>query len=298
MLKFHKMVALDCTGISDFAHDTLADLCDTFVDCTDDPASDAAIVARAEGADAVLLSWRTHLSRQVLAALPDLRYIGLCCTLYEGSSSNVDLDAARERVIMVKGVRDYGDNGVGEFLFSELIRLVKGLGEQRLCEESLELNGMTLGIVGLGTVGRMVAAVGAAFGMDVRYHSRTRYADVAYPYMEIDELLSACSVISAHLPRHVVLLQQPQFSSLGSGKILMNTGLQPCYDETAFLRWIADPQNFAILDACAVGDPLRSDYAASPNIIIGRQGSGFTRNARKRLADAVVANAVAALAGQ
>ncbi len=294
-MKFRKIVGLDGTGIEDVAGEALASLCDTLTLYAGDPVSGQEILSRAQGADALLLSWRTRLTRDVLAALPDLRYIGLCCTLYEGASSNVDLAAARQNGILVKGVRDYGDNGVVEFLYSELIRLVKGLGDQQLCDEPAELDGMRLGIVGLGAVGRMMASVGVAFGMEVAYYSRTQYVDVPYRYRTLSDLLTHCDVISAHLPRDVVLLDEAGFSRLGNGKILMNTGLQPCYEEAAFRKWIGQANNYAILDACAVNEPLRRDYAAYPHIILGKRTSGFTQNARKRLADGVVANAMAAL---
>lgn len=295
-MRFHKIVAIDQTGISEFAETALSGMCDTLVMYQDDPSSQSELIARAQDADAVLLSWRTRLSKEVLNSLPKLRYIGLCCTLYEGSKSNVDTAAAKQKGILVKGVSDYGDNGVVEFLFSELIRLMSGSGNVRFAPEAIELEGLKLGILGLGTVGRMVADMGAAFHMDVRYYSRTRYADAPYPFMELDELLRQSDVISAHLPRNVVILQREHFVQMGQGKVLMNTGLQPCYDNESFLEWLAMPNNYAIFDGGAVAPDQRERYSTYPNIIVGRNAVGFTRNARRRLAERVVFNAKEALA--
>ncbi|HWS29746.1 MAG TPA: NAD(P)-dependent oxidoreductase [Clostridia bacterium] len=294
-MRFHKIAAIDQTGISEFAETALSAMCDTLVMYEDDPSSLSELIARAQDADAVLLSWRTHLSKEVLRSLPKLSYIGLCCTLYDGPWSNVDTVAAKEKGILVKGVSDYGDNGVVEFLFSELIRLMSGSGEVRFAPEAIELEGLKLGILGLGTVGRMVADMGAAFHMDVRYYGRTRHADAPYPFMELGELLRQSDVISAHLPRNVVLLQKEQFARMGQGKVLMNTGLQPCYENESFLEWIALPNNYAIFDAGAVAPDQREQYSAYPNIILGRHAVGFTRNARRRLAERVVLNAEEAL---
>ena len=295
-MRFHKIVAIDQTGISEFAETALSGMCDTLVMYQDDPSSQSELIARAQDADVVLLSWRTHLTKEVLNSLPKLRYIGLCCTLYEGSKANVDTVAAKQKGILVKGVSDYGDNGVVEFLFSELIRLMSGSGNVRFAPEAIELEGLKLGILGLGTVGRMVADMGAAFHMDVRYYSRTRYANTPYPFMELDELLRQSDVISAHLPRNVVILQREHFVQMGQGKVLMNTGLQPCYDNESFLEWLAMPNNYAIFDGGAVAPDQRERYSTYPNIIVGRNAVGFTRNARRRLAERVVLNAKEALA--
>ena len=294
-MRFHKIVAIDQTGISEFAEAALSAMCDTLVMYQDDPSSQSELIARAQDADAVLLSWRTRLSKEALNSLPKLSYIGLCCTLYDGPYANVDMSAAGRKGILVKGVRDYGDNGVVEFLYSELIRLMSGSGEVRFAPEAIELEGLKLGILGLGTVGRMVADMGAAFRMDVRYYSRTRRADAPYPFMELGELLRGSDVISAHLPRNVVLLRREQFAQMGHGKVLMNTGLQPCYENESFLEWIASPDNYAIIDAGAATLDQREQYTAYPNIIMGRQAVGFTRNARRRLAERVVLNAREAL---
>lgn len=294
-MRFHKIVAVDQTGISEFSETALSAMCDTLMMYQDDPSSQTELIARANDADAVLLSWRTHLSKAVLHSLPKLRYIGLCCTLYEGPWSNVDTVAAKDMEILVKGVRDYGDNGVVEFLFSELIRLMSGSGNVRFAPEAIELEGLKLGILGLGTVGNMVADMGAKFHMDVRYFSRTRHADAPYPFMELEELLHSSDVISAHLPRNVVLLGREQFAKMGQGKVLMNTGLQPCYENQSFSEWISMPDNYAIFDAGAVAPNQREQYLACPNIIMGRRAVGFTRNARRRLAERVVFNAKEAL---
>ena len=294
-MRFHKIAAIDQTGISEFAEAALSAMCDALVMYQDDPSSRSELIARAQDADAVLLSWRTHLSKEVLHSLPKLRYIGLCCTLYDGPWANVDTAAAAQRGILVKGVSDYGDNGVVEFLYSELIRLMSGSGDVRFASEAIELEGLKLGILGFGTVGRMVADMGAAFHMDVRYYSRTRHADAPYPFMELGELLRQSDVISAHLPRNVILLRREQFLQMGQGKVLMNTGLQPCYENESFLEWIGLPNRYAIFDAGAVAPDQRERYSTCPNIIIGRRAVGFTRNARRRLAQQVVINAREAL---
>lgn len=75
----------------------------------DVPKDDAEIIHRIGDADAVLLSYTSRIEKNVLDACPDIRYIGMCCSLYSEASANVDIRAARARNIIVYGVRDYGD---------------------------------------------------------------------------------------------------------------------------------------------------------------------------------------------
>jgi lactate dehydrogenase-like 2-hydroxyacid dehydrogenase len=79
----------------------------------------------------VLVSWNTQIRAGVLRASPRLAYVGMCCSLYDERSANVDIEAARDLGITVRGVRDYGDEGVVEFIFAELIGLFKGIGQHQ-----------------------------------------------------------------------------------------------------------------------------------------------------------------------
>ena len=63
-------------------------------------------------ADAVLLSYTSQINRYILERCPNVRYIGMCCSLYSPESANVDIRYANERGITVTGIRDYGDEGV------------------------------------------------------------------------------------------------------------------------------------------------------------------------------------------
>ena len=70
---------------------------------------------RVGDADAVLLSYTSQINRYILERCPNVRYIGMCCSLYSPESANVDIRYANERGITVTGIRDYGDEGVIEY---------------------------------------------------------------------------------------------------------------------------------------------------------------------------------------
>jgi lactate dehydrogenase-like 2-hydroxyacid dehydrogenase len=97
--------------------------------------------------------------------------------MYENISTNVDIETAKELGITVKGVRDYGDEGTVEFIISQLISLFKGIGKAQWRSESTELTGKSLGIIGLGTLGQMVAKTAQFFGMKVYYYNRSRKSE-------------------------------------------------------------------------------------------------------------------------
>ena len=77
----------------------------------------------------------------------------------------MDIEAARKLRIDVKGVRDYGDEGTVEFIFAQLIYLFKGLGKNQWGSEATELKNKSIGIIGFGTLGQMVAKTAVHFGM-------------------------------------------------------------------------------------------------------------------------------------
>lgn len=82
----------------------------------DFPSNPSQICARINGktsrespADAVLVSWNTQIDRSIIEQCPSIRYIGMCCSLFDEKSANVDIQAARENGIQVLGIYDYGD---------------------------------------------------------------------------------------------------------------------------------------------------------------------------------------------
>ena len=127
---FEKLVAVEDTLISEKARLQLAEyakevrLFDTL------PENEEEVIRRIGDADGVLVSFKTQITRTVLAACPNIRYIGMCCTLYESSSCNVNLTEAHKRGITVTGVKDYGNEGVVEYVISELVRFMHGFGSR------------------------------------------------------------------------------------------------------------------------------------------------------------------------
>ena len=291
-MKFKKLVSVDDTGLINEVKEALYKLADEVIFYTDYPTNNKEIINRIENADCVLVSWNTRIDKEAIKAAKALKYIGMCCSLYDEKSANVDIEAARERNIYVSGVRDYGDEGVIEFIISELARLLHGFGKHQWRKDSLELTNQKLGIIGLGTLGTMLAKRAMDFGMDIYYYNRSRrypLETTGVKYLELDELLRTVDIISTHLPRNTQILSFDRFKAFGNGKILINTSLEPTFDLEAFDKWISNNDNYAIFDGVAMGrhyDSLKQHQ----NVIYTDKVAGWTTQAKARLSYKVLEN--------
>lgn len=259
----------------------------------DFPDSDREILNRIADSDAILVSWHTKVNAEVIKASPNLKYIGMCCSLYDESAANVDIAQARKQGIVVKGVRDYGDDGTLEFIFAELIYLMKGLGARRWQPENRELKGKSMGIIGMGTLGTMVARTAQHFGMKVFYFNRSRKPELeaeGFGFLSLNELSATCDVISTHLPKNSNVMGGAEFRHKKPNSILVNTSIGLTFDRLAFVDWIKnDPSSFAIFDGPGVGE-FYDEFSNYPNIILSDRSSGFTLEAQSRLSEKVLEN--------
>ncbi len=288
---FKKLVAIEPVGLISSAEQKLRDYAEEVVLYEDLPDDNDEIIRRISDADAVLLSYTSSIDEQVIAACPSIRYIGMCCSLYSPESANVDIRAAKEQGIIVTGIRDYGDQGVVEYVVSELVRYLHGFGDKQWRVQPLEITGLKVGIIGLGTTGTMIAAGLRAFGADLSYYSRTRKPDEeakGIGYLALDELLSTVDVVCTCLSKNAILLHEEQFSAFGNGKIIMNTSIGPAHDVTALEQWLDHGDNEFFCDtAAALGDPsgnlLSHPHVNCMNVSVGRTAQAFDRLSAKVL---------------
>lgn len=298
MTKFKKMVAIEPTKLPPEWDRRLAGHAETSDFHQDIPDKNSEIIKRIGNADCVLLSYTSRIEREVLETCLQIRYIGMCCSLYSPESANVDIRYANEKGIVVTGARDYGDEGVKEYVVSELVRLLHGRGSVMWKDEPVELTDLDIGIVGLGTVGTIVARTLRFFGANIYYYSRTRKPELenadGYTYLPLDDLLARTDILITCLNKNVVLLGQREFDLFGSGKILMNTSISPSHEIPALRDWLKTTGNYALSDT---GAGLGEEIANMPNAFCGTRSAGLTSLAKQRLAQKVVANIEAFLSG-
>lgn len=298
---FDKLVALEPLNVSEANLTQVRALARQSVWYDDVPADSAEIIRRIGDADCVLLSFTSRITADVLEACPNIRYIGMFCSLYAPESANVDILAAHKRGIVVRGVRDYGDEGVAEYVISELVRLLHGFGEHQWKREAVELTDVPIGIVGLGTTGLIVARALRFFGAKVSYYSRTRKPEAecadCLEYKPLDALLTESTIVCTCLNRDTVLLHEREFTLMGEGKVLINTSITPSHDVAALAAWLKRPGTFALGDSVASLDPTGA-LLTCPNVICVKQSAGLSSLARERLAAKALTGMVEFLRGE
>jgi len=276
----------------------------------------ALTVERAAGAQALLTN-KVVLGANELAALPELRYIGVLATGY----NVVDTAVAGARGIVVTNVPAYSTPSVAQQVFALLLELTRGAGRHaalvragRWCTApdfcfwegpQVELAGLSIGLVGFGAIGRAVACIALAFGMRVLV--ATRSPDPAAPpeitFVDLDQLFTAADVISLHCPLSAdtrELVNAARLAQMKPSAYLINTGRGPLVDEAALAAALHDGQIAgAGLDVlCQEPPPATNPLLTAPNCVITPHLAWATHAARARLLDTAIANVRAFLAGR
>lgn len=297
---FKKLVAIEPVSLIPSAEEKLHEYAKEVILYRDIPADDEEILRRIGDADAVLLSYTSRMTRSVIERCVNVRYIGMCCSLYSEESANVDIAAARERGIRVLGIRDYGDRGVVEYVLHELIGLLHGFGGKKmLFDEPTEITGLRVGIVGLGVSGRMIAEALQFMGAEISYYSRTRKTDAelaGMAYKPLPILLERSDVIFTCLNKNVLLLKQSEFDAMGCGKVLFNTSIGPGFDSEALNRWVRQEGNVFCCDTKAAAGVVPDDFFSLENVYCPAVSAGRTKQAFVLLSQKVLANIETALA--
>lgn len=291
MHKFENLVIMESSNVSEKMMEILKKAAKNITVYDSIPESDEEIIERIHCADGILMSYTSSLNRSILQQCPLLKYIGLCCSLYSPESANVDITAAEELGIKVTGVREYGDNGVVEFVLYEIIGLFHGYGKHMFESYAKEVTGTSMGIIGLGDTGCKIAYALKNLGADVYYYSRTRKAEheqAGIKYLPLKELLEECEVVCTCLNKNVVLLGENEFSALGDHKLLINTGLSPSFKIDAVKNWLKHPNTYLSCDSdMALGD---LSILENDKVYFKNKASGGTIQALERLREKVLQN--------
>lgn len=264
----------------------------------------------------IVISNKVMLDRQALEAAPRLQLVCIAAT----GTNNIDLAAARSRNITVCNVTGYATPSVVEHVFALLLVLVRRLHEYRSavlqghwqrtsCFSLLdypirELAGMTLGIVGYGELGRAVARIGAAFGMQVRI-AEHRGHPPRPGRVALDTLLKSADVVSLHCPLTEEtrnLIGARELGLMRPDAILVNTARGGIVDETALLQALQDGRiGGAAVDVLTEEPPRHGNPLLAvnlPNLLVTPHIAWASTRARQRLIDAIAENIRAWLAGK
>lgn len=271
------------------------------------------IVENVGDAEAVLCN-KTPFTADVLRACPNLKYIGLCATGY----NNIDLKACRELGITVCNVPAYSTGAVAQQVFSFILDFYSRTAEYGkfvreggwLKSETFsdfvfptrELEGKTLGVIGYGSIGRRVAGIARAFGMNVIVNTRTAKQDSSVRFVGIKELFSESDVITAHCPltnETRGLIGRENLALCKPSCIVINTSRGDVVDEQA----LADALNEGRIGGAALdvlqSEPMSEDcpLRSAKNCIITPHVAWAALETRERLVKTVVENLRAYIAG-
>lgn len=272
------------------------------------------IISRAVAAEIVLTN-KTVLSRETIAQLPRLKYIGVLAT----GTNVVDLAAARERGIPVTNVPAYSTRAVAQATFALLLELTNQVGPHAAAVRSgrwtnhvdwcfwdaplIELDGLTLGIVGLGRIGRAVAELASAFGMNVIACSPTARNVPSFVMLrELHEVFRTSDVLSLHCPltpQTRALVNAERLSLMKPSALLLNTSRGPLIDEAALAEALNSGKIAgAGLDVLSIEPPPATNpLLTARNCVITPHNAWAARAARERLLKIAAANIRAFLAG-
>jgi glycerate dehydrogenase len=245
-----------------------------------DSTAEDQILARASDAEIVLTN-KTQLSAQILRQFKKTLYIGVLATGYDV----VDVRVARELGISVTNIPTYGTASVAQFTFALLLELCHHVGlhseATRAGEWSrsvdfsfwksplIELAGKTIGIVGLGQIGRRVAEIALAFEMRVVAADELRRPVPAWPrfqWYDVDELLAHSDIVSLHcplLPQTRGIINAKSLARMKPSAFLINTSRGPLVVE----QDLADALNSGRLAGAAV-DVLSTEPPAAENPLL------------------------------
>ena len=275
------------------------------------------VVSRIGDAEIVLEN-KINMSREVMDACPNLKYIGEIATGY----NNVDVQAAKEKGIVVTNIPAYSTASVAQLTFALLLEICHHTahhndlvhqGEWTSCLDTMfydhtypliELAGKTMGIIGFGQIGQSVARIARAFGMNVITYSRSvrEEGKLLAEYVSLDELFAQSDVISLHcplFPETKGIINSQNIAKMKDGVIILNTSRGPVINEADLAEALKSGKVYAAgMDVVSV-EPMQADnpLLSAPNCFITPHMAWMSTEARTRLIGIAENNIRAFLAG-
>ena len=277
---------------------------------------DAEVIQRIGAAEAILTS-KTPVSKAVLEACQNIKYIGVLATGY----NVIDYRAARAKGIPVVNIPAYGTAAVGQFAIALLLEICHRIGHHdkavkegrwEKCEDwcfwdypLIELAGKTMGIIGFGRIGQTTGKIAQALGMEVIANDevQTEAGAKIAAYVSREEIFARSDVIALHCPLFPStegMINRESIAKMKDGVIIINNSRGPLVVE----RDLADALNSGKVYAAGVdvvsSEPIRGDnpLLKAKNCIITPHISWAPKESRGRLIEIAVDNLRAFIAGK
>jgi len=267
--------------------------------------------ARIANKDALISLLTDSIDRSVVDAAPALKVIANVAVGY----NNIDVAYATSRGVVVTHTPDVLTESVADFTWGLILAITRRLAEgERLVRRGAwkgwaldfmlgtELRGKQLGLVGVGRIGRAVAARAPAFGMRVAYTEVFETTLEGAESMSLDRLLNTSDIVSLHVPltpetRH--LIDKRSLARMKRSAYLINTARGPVVDEAA-LAWALQQHLIAgaALDVFENEPAVHPDLLALENVLLVPHLASGTTETRTAMADLAAENVLAVLSGR
>ncbi|KHF40427.1 2-hydroxyacid dehydrogenase family protein [Halalkalibacter okhensis] len=301
--------------IPDIAYEKLSKYFQVTMNDTVTPMTKSEILQMVKGKDAILSILSDTIDQEIIEAAPDLKIIAN----YGAGFNNIDIEAATKKNIHVTNTPIVSTYATAELTMGLLIslsrRLVEGdkltragqfEGWAPLFHLGTELRGKTLGIFGMGNIGKKVAQMAKAFDMNIVYHNRTRLSDedeqlLDCTYLNKDDLLQEADMISLHMsyqPSLKHFIGEKELSIMKPRALLVNVARGPIVHEDALVsalenRIIAG----AGLDVFEFEPEVTEGLKSLDNVILTPHIGNATVEARRDMAEIAADNIISVLQG-
>lgn len=263
------------------------------------------VITECQKYDGIVIN-KTVIDKNVIDSCPSLKYIGLFATGY----NNVDTAYAREKGIAVCNVAGYSTDAVAQHVFTFILQMASSVGryvssvadgDWKKCRSFCyypypitELKGKTLGIFGLGSIGRRVAEIAKVFGMNVIVHTRT-VRDTEFEYVTKEELFKRSDYLSMHCPLNAdtsKVVNAEMLALMKPSAVLINTARGGVVDENALASALKDGKLYAACVDTISFEPMREDCPlfGLENCFITPHIAWAARETRQRLVDTAAMN--------
>lgn len=266
-------------------------------------------VLNKEEIHAIITRGKGLINKPLIDACPHLQVVARCGV----GLDNVDVATATARKVMVINAPGSNAATIAEHTLGLMLMLMRNMYESvaRVKQNNWswrnqyagdELNGKTLGVLGMGNIGKRVARLGEAFGMEVLYWSKS-IQDLPYKYMAMEEVLQQSNVVSLHLPFNSEtdkIIGEQQLRLMKPGSILINTARGALVDHPALLQAL----NAGIISGYAADvlpdePPVESiGIVQHPRAIVTPHSGSLTSATYRQICLLTISNVVAVLTGK
>lgn len=268
------------------------------------------VIERGRDAE-VIFTNKCVIDKKVIDSLKNLKYVGEFATGY----NNIDINYAKEKGIVVTNVPNYSTDSVAQTTFALLLEITTKVGMHdksvkdgdwckcpNFCywlDSLTELKDKKIGIVGYGNIGKKVAEISKAFGMQVFVNSRSYRGE---GYLDLEEMYKICDIITLHLPlteQNKEMINRESINKMKDGVIIVNTARGGLVNEEDMKNALNSGKVKAFACDVISEEPMKKDnpLLKAKNVIITPHIAWVSYETRKRLYDIALNNVKGWLSG-